>query len=80
MAKLVPIKVTLSEAHFGDAMAYLHSIGGLLEGLDCASDGTARIVSASIPESAVPLVARWLLDNLPDRGESAALELRTDNI
>jgi hypothetical protein len=80
MAKLVPIKVTLSEAHFGDAMAYLHSIGGLLEGLDCTSGRTAWIVSASIPESSVSLVARWLIDNLPDRGASAAFELRTDNV
>lgn len=80
MAKLVPIKVTLPEAHIGDAIAYLHSIGGLLEGLDCTSDADARIVSASIPESSVPLVARWMIDNLPDRGESAAFELRTDNV
>jgi hypothetical protein len=69
--ELVPIKVTVPVAYFGDMIGYLNSIGGWLD--DMTGQESVAIL-ARVPAGAVQPIARWLIDNLPNRGEFASVE------
>jgi hypothetical protein len=74
---LVPIKVTLPVDHYGDMVGYISGIGGWIDDM-CL--GERASISARVPGGAIPAIARWLIDNLPDRGECATLEREDKNV
>ena len=70
MSNLQSIEVSLPLAHFGDLLAHINSIGGLIDEIDPSDPALVR---ARVPSAAISVVSRWLFENLPKRGEAAAL-------
>ena len=68
---LVAIKVTVPVDYCGDVIGYLSRIGGWID--DMSGQEFVEIL-ARVPASAVQSIARWLIDNLPNRGEFASVE------
>ena len=70
MSNLQSIEISLPLAHFGDLLAHINSIGGLIDEIDPSDPARVR---ARVPSAAVSVVSRWLIENLPNRGEAASL-------
>lgn len=68
---LVPVKVTVPVDYCGDMIGYLSRIGGWLDDM---SGQESVVILARVPASEVQLIARWLIDNFPNRGEFASVE------